>query len=97
MKILVLEYCGGKNLYDEIREKKKIPEHDAILILKQVMNGIAELHSHKIIHRDLKPENIMSHNGVYKIIDFGFSKLLELPNKKEIKQTVCGTRTSMAP
>jgi len=36
------------------------------------------LHSHKIVHRDLKAENIMSHNGTYKIIDFGFSKKLQI-------------------
>ena len=39
---------------------------------------IKVLHSHKIVHRDLKAENIMSHNGTYKIIDFGFSKKLQI-------------------
>lgn len=47
------------------------------MILKQIINGIAELHSHNIIHRDLKAENILSHNGTYKIADMGFSKLQE--------------------
>lgn len=57
-----------------------------------------ELHKHKIIHRDLKAENIMSHNGTYKIIDFGFSKkLLIAQENAEVKGTSLGTITTMAP
>ena len=33
-----------------------------------------ELHRHKIIHQDLIAKNIISHNGIYKIMDFGLSK-----------------------
>jgi serine/threonine protein kinase len=54
-----------------------------------------ELHSHKIIHRDLKAENILSHNGVYKIADMGFSK--QVIEENELKQTTLGTITTMAP
>jgi serine/threonine protein kinase len=57
---------------------KKIPEDEAIAILKQIINGIIECHRQKIIHRDLKPDNILIHNGVYKIADFGFSKPLNI-------------------
>ena len=57
-----------------------------------------ELHKHNIIHRDLKAENIMSHNGKYKIIDFGFSKKLQISQENaEIKGTSLGTITTMAP
>lgn len=27
-----------------------------------------------LVHRDLKPDNIIFHNGIPKLIDFGFSK-----------------------
>ena len=54
-----------------------------------------ELHRRKIIHRDLKPENIMCHNGVYKIVDFGFSK--QMLGDEDIHQTCLGTITTMAP
>lgn len=52
------------------------------------------MHTHNIIHRDLKAENILSHNGVYKIADLGFSKQLM---EDELKQTTLGTITTMAP
>jgi len=32
------------------------------------------MHRNKIIHQDLIASKIISHNGIYKIMDFGFSK-----------------------
>ena len=52
------------------------------------------MHTHRIIHRDLKAENILSHNGVYKIADLGFSKQVE---EEEVSRTTLGTITTMAP
>jgi serine/threonine protein kinase len=51
---MMIEYCNGGNLANEIGLKKRIPEDEAIMILKQIINGIKELHSKKIIHRYLK-------------------------------------------
>jgi serine/threonine protein kinase len=56
---------------------------------------IQELHGHRIVHRDLKAENILSHNGIYKIADLGFSKEIDPVN--ELQQTTLGTITTMAP
>ena len=68
------------------------------MILKHIINGLMELHRHRIVHRDLKAENIMSHNGTYKIIDFGFSKKLQIAqDNAEVKNTTLGTTTTMAP
>ena len=36
-----------------------------------------ELHRLHIVHRDLKPENILILDGIIKISDFGFSKILD--------------------
>lgn len=30
-----------------------------------------------LVHRDLKPENIMFVNGIPKLIDFGYSRLMD--------------------
>lgn len=46
----------------------------------------------------MKADNIMSHNGTYKIIDFGFSKKLEITQEMaEVKGTSLGSLTTMAP
>ena len=38
----------------------------------------------------------MSHNGVYKLVDFGFSKQIE-EEERDIRHTCLGTITTMAP
>jgi serine/threonine protein kinase len=54
------------------------------------------MYDKNIIHRDLKPANILIHNNIYKIADFGFSRVLEnMENKLEI--TSVGTPLYMAP
>jgi serine/threonine protein kinase len=50
------------------------------------------MHRHKIIHRDLKGCNIVSHNGIYKICDFGFAKEM----KEGLVYTCLGTVSNMA-
>ena len=50
------------------------------------------MHRHKIIHRDLKGRNIVSHNGIYKICDFGFAKEM----KEGLVYTCLGTVSTMA-
>ena len=50
-----------------------------------------EVYNNKMVHRDLKPENVFIHNGVYKIADFGFSKIMKASNKQVRESLVCQT------
>ena len=47
--------------------------------------------------RDLKPDNILIHNGVIKIADFGFSRVLENPMEDAARYTNLGTPNYMSP
>ena len=50
---------------------------DAYQVFRQIVCGLAHVHGKGIIHRDLKPANIFAaDDGVFKIGDFGLSKLL---------------------
>lgn len=53
-------------------------EWDEELVLqtvKELCDGLSELHSEGIIHRDLKPENIMYADETFKIIDFNIARI----------------------
>jgi serine/threonine protein kinase len=65
--------CDNKDLAKLIKSKGKLSEEASIGIMKQIINGLANLQKHRIIHRDLKPMNIFFKNGVVKIADFGFA------------------------
>jgi len=52
-------------------------------LMKQFLNGLAEIHKYNVIHRDLKPQHLLlSKKGVLKIADFGFSRFIASPNRK---------------
>lgn len=48
-----------------------------------------------IIHRDLKPINILIRNGVPKLADYGFSKMMNAPQEKVYYNV--GTALYMSP
>jgi serine/threonine protein kinase len=70
---IVLPYCSTGDLGKLLLEETRLPEAQALPILKQIVAGMQYLHENQISHRDLKPDNIFIENGVCKIADFGFS------------------------
>jgi hypothetical protein len=52
----------------------KISEPDRLRYAKQILLGLAHMHSCGVIHRDIKPENLLvTREGNIKIIDFGLA------------------------
>lgn len=72
---LVMEYIGGVNLRDLLREGKMPPE-EALAIVPPVCEALQYAHERGIVHRDIKPENILlDRDGRVKIADFGIAVL----------------------
>jgi hypothetical protein len=63
-------------------------------LLRDVLQGLVHLHSHKIIHRDLKPSNLVRMtNGQVKIIDFGLSQIGPfMPGERTPQMITCPYR-----
>lgn len=52
----------------------KVTEPEARYYMKQMVTGVAYIHSQKVVHRDLKPGNMfLSERMIVKIGDFGLA------------------------
>ena len=72
--VAVEEFVNGKRLYDILQ--KNIPVEVIIDYVKQICNGLKEVHNKNIVHRDLQPKNIIvdRHNHIT-IIDFDIARI----------------------
>ena len=77
---LLQELCTGGELYKK-HQTSQLKEKEIANIFNQIMSAVAYCHEKGIVHRDLKLENILfatdAPDSPIKIIDFGFSVLLE--------------------
>jgi calcium-dependent protein kinase len=96
---IITEFARGGELYDQICNISNYSEHDAAIVMKQILGAINYSHSKNIIHRDLKPENILLETNTtgdlfIKLIDFGNSNYCEKNKRLNLK---VGTPQYMAP
>jgi len=71
---MVMEYVDGINLKQYIREKGRLPVHEAVRISRQIAEALEEAHKAGVVHRDIKPQNILfSRDGKVKVADFGIA------------------------
>lgn len=103
---LVMERLRGGELFDQIINRRRFSEVEARYVFKQVVEGLAFLHSRRICHRDIKPENILvmgskeappPEGGTLfdvKIADYGLSKLLTAGS---VAKSMVGTPQYWAP
>jgi len=74
---ITMEYVAGEDLKSFIRRAAPLNSGKAVLIARQVAEGLAEAHKLGVIHRDLKPQNIMiDKDGNARIMDFGIARLV---------------------
>ncbi|ODV81667.1 carbon catabolite derepressing ser/thr protein kinase [Suhomyces tanzawaensis NRRL Y-17324] len=92
--IMVIEYAG-KELFDYIVQRGKMPEDEARRFFQQIIAAVEYCHRHKIVHRDLKPENLLLDDQLnVKIADFGLSNIMTDGN---FLKTSCGSPNYAAP
>ncbi|KAH9597881.1 Protein kinase domain [Trypanosoma melophagium] len=92
---IYLEYVSGGSISSVLRTFGPFREKQASIYARQMLSGLAYLHSRNIMHRDLKGDNLLvDPHGSLKISDFGTAKdLLDTQNHT----TLAGTAYFMAP
>jgi len=71
----VMEFVEGHSVYDDIKEKGKYAEDQAIRIIIQVARALEHAHAMGLMHRDVKPKNIMiTPDGTAKLADMGLAR-----------------------
>lgn len=97
---LVMELCAGGELFDRIIELGHLSEHQAAILMQQILRAIYYMHQNNVMHRDLKPENFLFltkesiEKSPLKIIDFGLSCRFEAG---DLMSTKAGTPYYVAP
>lgn len=110
---IVTELMKGGSLLGLIERKNGLPEIEARILFKQILEGIKYLHDRNITHRDIKPDNILLEIEKCSNYDDSYSQSLETANDFKViakisdfglakndnygLQTVCGTPQYLAP
>lgn len=95
---LVMEYCGAGSVTDLVKSTKgqSLKEEWIAYISREILRGLAHLHSNKVIHRDIKGQNVLlTDNAEVKLVDFGVSAQLDRTIGR--RNTFIGTPYWMAP
>ncbi|KAE8009243.1 hypothetical protein FH972_005692 [Carpinus fangiana] len=92
---LVMDFCAGGRLLDQMAREGQFSEHRAANTLKQLVLVIKYCHEMGVVHRDIKPENILlTNSGQMKLADFGLA--VRLSNGQSLTGVV-GSPAYVAP
>ncbi|KAL8468960.1 hypothetical protein ACS0TY_031965 [Phlomoides rotata] len=95
---LVMELCGGGELFDRIIAQGHYSEKDAADLCRQIVNVVHHCHFMGVMHRDLKPENFLlsskDEKAMLKATDFGLSVFIE---EGKVYRDIVGSAYYVAP
>jgi serine/threonine protein kinase len=92
----VMERCSQtfQSFLSQGAGEKELNQRAIQRIFREVLSGVAHVHSCSVVHRDLKPDNVMVNHGVCKLCDFGLAGMI--PSKGGLTG-VYGTAPFMCP
>ncbi len=92
---LVMQRVEGETLEARL-QKGPMPIEEALDVLRQAADALAEVHALGVVHRDLKTANLMITPRGVKILDFGVASLKGSPRLTSTG-TYVGTPLAMSP
>lgn len=96
---LAISFVDGKPLGDMVANGQKLPEHEALRIIREIAKALKYAwDKFKILHRDIKPDNIMiAHDGTPMLMDMGISKITDTDESLTLTGTIVGTPYYISP
>lgn len=101
---LAMQLLHGEPLDVRLEREFPLPLPEALLIAKQVAEGLGDAHARKLVHRDIKPANVwLEHepNSKFfkriKLLDFGLARMIESNLKLTNAGMIVGTPQYMSP
>jgi eukaryotic-like serine/threonine-protein kinase len=96
----VMPYIKGQSLRERLAREGELPVHEAVRLLTEVVDALAEAHEHGVVHRDIKPDNVMLSGRHALVTDFGVAKAISEATGRNTITTLgvaVGTPTYMSP
>lgn len=92
---VVFEYIEGTTLAELLQTAGALPADRAVIMMSQILAGIAHVHASGFLHGDIKPANILvGRDGIPRVTDFGISR----PARIAAGEVTCsGTVQYMSP
>ncbi len=89
---MVMELIEGKDLFELINEKGKLPVNEAVAYIIQAARALEHAHKNGVIHRDVKPANLIADSqGLLKIVDMGLAKIHAGENEDKVSMLTTNT------
>lgn len=94
-----MQFIQGESLADRLCRHPTIAVAEVLVILQQVLQGLAAAHRIGLVHRDIKPGNILidRENGLAMLTDFGLARSTSNSLDQADHRTVMGTAEYMSP
>jgi serine/threonine protein kinase len=95
---LVMELVEGRSLGARVKKEGRLPEAEAVHVIRQIATGLHQAHQVGLVHRDIKPDNILlAADGQAKLTDLGLVKVLDADIDLTSPNSGLGTPNYMAP
>ena len=96
----VMPYVTGQSLRERLAREGELPVHEAVRLITEVVDALADAHSHGVVHRDIKPDNVMMSGRHALVADFGVAKAVSEATGRSTVTTLgvaVGTPAYMSP